>query len=96
MQSFIKTRISELFVRFPVRARRRFPGEFPGRQRGGDGKLVGRLRGRHAAHAMDGLAEDTPTVLQDQETCKVRAVLGFLRRTDDRLPRSRYTLQSGD
>lgn len=76
--------------------RHRFPGELPRRQRGGDGKLVGRLRGRHTTHKMDGLAEDTPAVLQDEEASQVRAVLGLRWCAGDDLPHSRYTLSSGD
>lgn len=40
-------------------------GELAGRQRGGDGQLVQRFRGWHAAHQVARLAEDTPAVLQD-------------------------------
>lgn len=61
-------------------------GELGGRQRGGDGELVGRFRGWHAAHQVAGLAEDTAAVLQDEETGQVRAVLGVLGRVGHHLP----------
>lgn len=42
---------------------------------------------------MDRLAKDSPTVLQDQETRQVRAVLGVRGRSRHRLPDPGPTLQ---
>lgn len=84
------------FQNFQAAKLHRFLGEFSRWQWGGDGKLVRWLRGWHATYEVDGLAEDTPAILQDEETSQVRTVLGLLWCAGDDLSYTWYTLSSGN